>query len=646
MGTVGESGFRNAISQAKAAAGQGKHAAALAGLRACVRPDQAFVDQARVAAVLDAIDLSSLGLRPLRIALVAGSTMDHFSRLLRFWLADAGISAEILITPFDTAAQSVLDPSSALYGWRPDVVWLFTTQRDISIQLAPNASSEGIAEAVAEAVAGRRALWQILRERSGCLVIDNTADTLADDPFGNLAGAAPWGRRALLRRYNTELVCLPPGVVIFDLDHVAGMLGRRLWHDPRYWFHSRHAFALDASGPIAHAAARLIAGALGLAKKCLVVDLDNTLWGGVIGDDGLAGIALGAGNDGEAFKAFQHFIKALRDRGIILAACSKNDPEIAASVFRDHPDCVLKLDDFAVFVANWNNKADNIRDIAATLNIGLDAIAFVDDNPMERDIVRRNLPEVAVLELPDDPAGFVGALARSGWFEAIRFSTEDVARNRYYQENAQRAASRSRFVDMDGYLADLAMVGTLGAADPLQLPRLAQLINKSNQFHLTGTRYSETELLAIAARPGWIVRHLRLQDRFGDNGLIAGVVLNRVDDTLHVDTWVMSCRVLGRTVEEFIANEILSVALAEGCSWLAGRYVSSRKNGLVADLFGRLGFTCTGETDTGTDWRLAVHCRPAGWKTWVRVVPGRPLGEASSAEVRSSHGPQPSLQLT
>ncbi len=644
MDAADERAFRNALSGAKAHARQGDHAAALAALRACARPDQAFVDQARVAAALDAIDLSSLGLRPLRLALLAGSTMDHFARLLRFWLADAGFSVEILITPFDTAVQAVLDPAGALYQWRPDVVYLFTTHRDVALPAPPNASADVIAEAVAQAVAARQMLWRNLHERSGCLIVDNTADTLADDPFGNLAGGAPWGRRALLRRYNAELVRAPPGVAVFDLDHAAGCLGKRLWEDPRYWFHSRHAFALDASGPVAHAVARLIAGALGLAKKCLVLDLDNTLWGGVVGDDGLAGIALGAGDDGEAFSAFQHFVKALKDRGIILAVCSKNDPEIAASVFRGHPDCVLRLDDFAVFVANWRNKADNIRDIAATLNIGLDSIVFVDDNPAERDLVRRNLPEVAVLELPEDPAGYAGALARSGWFETIGFSAEDVERGRYYRDNALRMASRS--VNMDSYLEDLAMVAVTGAADPFHLPRLAQLVNKSNQFHLTGTRYSETELAAIAKRPGWIVRHFRLRDRFGDNGLIAGVVLNREDDTLHVDTWVMSCRVLGRTVEEFIANEILSAAIAEGCSGLAGRYVRSPKNGLVANLFSRLGFTCTGESATETRWRFDVEGGRAGWKTWVHASPASDAGHAPSIDTRSSHGAQPSFPPT
>lgn len=610
---------RAVLSQVRAAASEGNHRVALAALRRCITPDADYVDQARVAKALAAIDLGAVGLRPLRLALVAASTMDHLAGVLRFWLADAGFNAEIMMTPFDTTIQSVLDPQSALHRWKPDAVWLFATHRDIALDVPPDAPRAAIGDAVAQAVATRDMLWRTLIDRLGCLVIDNTADLPADDPFGNLAGAAPWGRRTALRRYNVALAeAAPPGVVLFDLDHVAGLYGRRRWEDARYWFHSRHAFALDASGTVAHAAARLLAGARGLAKKCLVLDLDNTLWGGVIGDDGINGIRLGSGADGEAFMAFQVFVKGLKERGVILAACSKNDTQTAESVFRDHPDSVLRLDDFAVFTANWDNKADNIRDIATTLNIGLDALVFVDDNPLERDIVRRHLPDVAVVDLPEDPSGFVAALAAGNWFETIGFSAEDRERSRYYAENARRAAVRAAFVDMDAYLASLEMVATVGGADAFQLPRMAQLIGKSNQFHLTGTRYSEAELAALAARPGWFVRHVRLADRFGDNGLIAVLVAQRSDTVLQIDTWVMSCRVLGRTVEEFITNELQAIARENGCDRLAGRYVRSPKNGLVAGLYDRLGFACTGETATATEWTIDI-ARPE-WKTWVRAT--------------------------
>jgi FkbH-like protein len=612
---------KDRLARAKAEANSGNHGAAFALLRDVIIADDSFVDQSRVARCLAAIDLVALGLRPLRLALVAGSTMDHFAAVLRYWLARAGFAAELLITPFDTTMVSVLDPESPLYRFEPDIVWLFGTHRDVDLAVSPGTEGEALRDAVKRAVEARRTLWIALRERLSCLVIDNNADIPGEDAFGNLAGAAAWGSRTLLRRYNAELAAVAPsGIAIFDLDHVASLYGKRRWSDPRYWFHSRHAFALDASGLVAYRAARLIAATRGLAKKCLVLDLDNTLWGGTVGDDGVAGIALGAGTDGEAFVAFQCFIKALKDRGAILAACSKNDSAIAAAVFRDHPDCVLRLDDFAAFIANWDNKADNLRDIAAQLNIGLDAIVFVDDNPVERDIVRTHLPQVEVVELPDDPALFVSALAECGWFETTAFSTEDRERGRYYAENARRETARQVSVDMASYLASLDMIGSIGDADPIHLPRIAQLINKSNQFHLTGTRYGEAEITALAECSECFVRHVRLRDRFGDNGLIACLVLRREERALHIDTWVMSCRVLGRSVEEFIANEIRAIALAEGCNRLVGRYVRSARNGLVAGLYTRLGFALDSEAGGVSIWLFDIDPAAPGWTTYVGAV--------------------------
>jgi FkbH-like protein len=614
---AGHVSFATALARVKALAGGGDHRAALAELCACVQPETQFVDQARAARLLGAIDFASLALRKLRMTLLASHTLDHFAGVLRLWLASAGFDADISIAPFDTTVASVLDPESAVYRQNPDIVWLFTTHRDLKLALAPDADRTALADAVAGAVAEREMLWATLRRQAGCLVLDTLVDMPADDPYGNLAGAAPWGSRALLRRYNADLaLAAPSGVILFDLDHVAACWGRRRWEDPRYWFHSRHAFALDASGAVAHAASRLLAGARGLAKKCLVLDLDNTLWGGVIGDDGLTGIRLGSGAEGEAFVAFQSVIKALKDRGIILAACSKNNADTAASVFREHPDSVLRMDDFAVFIANWDNKADNIRDIAARLNIGLDALVFVDDNPLERDIVRRHLPEVAVVDLPDDPSLYVAALARGAWFEAIAFSAEDRERSRYYADNARRAADRTNFVDMDDYLSGLGMAAIVGGVDAFHLPRMAQLIGKSNQFHLTGTRYGEAELAALAARPDWHIRRIHLADRFGDNGLIACLVLHATDDTLEIDTWVMSCRVLARSVEEFIACKLQEIAVETGCSTLLGRYIRSAKNDLVSGLYRRLGFTPLAGSDT--DWIFQIADPRPAWKTWVR----------------------------
>jgi len=351
-----------------------------------------------------------------------------------------------------------------------------------------------------------------------------------------------------------------------------------------------------------------------------VLDLDNTLWGGVIGDDGLDGIRLGTGPEGEAFVAFQAYLQALGRRGIVLAVSSKNDPKNAAEPFEKHPDMRLRLGDIAVFRANWDNKPDNIREIARTLNLGLDAFVFIDDNPAEREMVRQLLPMVEVPELAADPADYIASLATQNLFEATLYSAEDGERARLYRENAERDASSRTAADLSSYLANLAMRAAVGPVDAFTLPRMAQLINKSNQFHLTGTRYAEAELAALAADPAATMLWFRLADRFGDNGLISVVILKQAGDGLEIDTWVMSCRVLGRTMEEFIANEIRAVAQARGCARILGSYHPSAKNGLVAGLYARLGFDALENDGAVTRWQASAGADTPLLKTFVERV--------------------------
>lgn len=604
------------LKAARALAAAGRHAEALAQVRACLSPDDPLDIQSRAAAVVRRAPPGSLGLRPLRLAMLGASTVDHLAEVLRLWLALSGIEAEIHVAPFDTAEQSVLDANGPLQAFRPQVVWFFATGRDLALDAPPGATESAVSAAVNEAVEARAALCALAVERLGCTVLQNNADLPADDPFGHLSGAAGWGRRTLLRQYNARLaVSLPPGALLFDLDHVASAWGLTRWVDPRLWFHSKHAFAPDASGHVAAHAARVIAAHHGLARKCLVLDLDNTLWGGVIGDDGLAGIVLGQGAEGEAFVAFQRYVRALRARGVVLAVCSKNDRETALEPFRRHPDMALRESDIAVFHASWDDKATGLRAIAEALSLSTDALVFVDDNPVERALVRENLPDVAVVEMPDDPALFVPALARGGYFEATVFSSEDGQRANDYAANARRAEARAAAVDMAAFLTGLRLRGAVSAPDDIALPRMAQLINKSNQFHLTGVRLSEAELRALRDREDHRLLSFRLADRFGDNGLVSAVVLRRAGGEAHVDVWVMSCRVLGRSMEAFVVHAIQAAALEWGCAEIVGRYVASPRNGLVADLYARLGFA-PGE---GGTWRAPVAGEASRWPTWVET---------------------------
>ncbi len=355
-----------------------------------------------------------------------------------------------------------------------------------------------------------------------------------------------------------------------------------------------------------------------------MLDLDNTLWGGVIGDDGLEGIVLGQGSaEGEAFVAFQAYARELSRRGIILAVCSKNDIANALEPFEKHPDMILRRDDIACFVANWSDKPANLRAIAEALNIGLDAIVFADDNPMERDLVRRELPMVAVPDLGDDPARYPSILAEGGYFDARAITEEDRARAGLYRDNQAREAWKHSATDMDTYLKGLDMRLVWRPFDRVGLPRIVQLINKSNQFNLTSRRYSEPEALAVMDDPTAFGLQVRLLDRFGDNGVIA-IVIGRLRDAgdLWIDTWLMSCRVLGRQVEPATLNLIQQQAHAMGARRLVGEYIPTRKNGMVREHYQGLGFTVVGrDADGRTITEMAVDVDNPK-RTFITILAG------------------------
>jgi FkbH-like protein len=600
---------------------EGQYEQALGRLRRAVTPDQEFTVQSRAARLVAKIPASAWS-RTIRIALLGSSTLDQFSDLLRLWLALEGFTAEIWIAPFDTTRALVLDKESELYRFQPDVVWLFNTQRDVRTEVALGDAS-GVEAAVAGAVAGRISLWTALQAGCAAAIFDNNADIPAHDVLGNFAGQVTWSRRNLLRRFNLELAAAAPsGVTIIDFEHLSSVHGKRSWVDSRYWYHSKHAMSFDAQGAVAFIGARTIGALKGLAKKCVVLDLDNTLWGGVIGDDGIEGIRLGVGADGEAYVDIQLWARSLKERGIILAVCSKNEHDIAKEAFERHPDMQLELDDIAIFRANWDNKADNIRYIAETLNIGLDSLVFIDDNPVERNLVRHNLPMVAVPELPADPAQYLAAIDAELFFETVSFSAEDLERARFYRQNADRAARLATFTDQGEYLTWLSQVAQAGDLDRVNLARMAQLVNKSNQFNLTTVRYCESDLLHLAAAADSRVRYYRLADRYGDNGLISVVVLRKLARTMEVDLWVMSCRVLARTMEEFIFNDIVAIARALDCGSVLGRFRPTAKNKLVAGLYERLGLAKVSETTAETLWSLAVDANLIARKTYVSVDAG------------------------
>lgn len=594
-----ESDYAKAIVEAKSAVQGARHAHALDVLAGALTPEAPFSVLLRAAKWCAAVDWPFD--RRLKAAVLGGGTLDNLVDMTRFWLTLRRVQASLYRPDYGTWRQQVLDPASGLYSFAPEIVWLFTGWRDL----------EGAGEGnPAQAIENFRALWGELRRRiPGVFIVQNNADEPLERVFGNYDVMLAQKGIAWFRTYNEMLIdaAREDGVLLFDLAHLAAEFGLRSWHDARYWFLSKHPFAPGLVPAVGYDVAQTLLALKGGSRKCLVLDLDNTLWGGVIGDDGISGVRLGDGADGEAFAAFQDYLKKLAARGVVLAVCSKNDDENAREPFLKHPGMRLRLEDIAVFKANWNSKADNIREIASLLNLGLDSLVFLDDNPAERAHVRAELPMVAVPELPNDPAECPAAIDRLRLFETVTFSEEDVMRSRMYRENTARTEARASSTDLCEYLRDLEMTAEVGTADAFHLPRMAQLVNKTNQFHPTTTRYSETEIAESARRDDCAVRWFALRDRFGDNGLIAVLVLRRDGDAFVIDTWAMSCRVLSRGMEEFICRELVDLARAAGVKKLRGVYKPTRKNGLVAELYGRLGFSMV-ETHAGegTLWELKV----------------------------------------
>jgi FkbH-like protein len=611
--------FDGAIKSARDLLRSGHPDEALEQLRVAAQPSDPIALQSQYSRLAQTIADALPGLPVLRVGFLAGSTIDHWVDNLRFWLLLEGLRLDAYLAPFNTWRQEAIDPHSGLYASNPDIVWFFLTVRDLRLATITAADTADIDLAVSAAVSDVSAVLQQVASRLPALIIANNAEAAKVRTFGNFEGTAPWSQANLIRRYNLALPqAMPPGSAVFDLDHQASCFGLDRWEDARLWCHSKHPFSLDAIGCVAHAGARLLSAARGRARKCLVLDLDNTLWGGVVGDDGVNGIRIGSnhGAVGEAFSAFQSYLKELSGRGVALAVCSKNEMDLAVEPFRVHPEMVLRLDDFVVFRANWDNKADNLRSIAAEMNIGLDALVFVDDNPAERALVRAELPEIAVPEMPPDPADYVRILASGAWFETLGFTDEDRQRTRSYRENAVRNATKAQATDLDAYLRNLEMHATWGAADTTRLPRIAQLVNKTNQFNLTTTRYPEAELAALASDQNAWVGWFALRDRFGDHGLIAVVILRFSGEVALIDTWTMSCRVFSRGMEDFTFAVFWKVAKKHGSRWLEGRYLPTVKNAVVEDLYNRLGGTPMENPGQEKRWRFDLAAQPP---------PGSPL---------------------
>lgn len=544
----------------------------------------------------------------LRLAIIGGCNLYPLHDLLVHLLDSAGFECDLFLGEYDNYVAEIKEGNSALYAFAPQVVFLLPSSRRCRYSGSLGDARE-IVQPVAEEVS--RELLNLCATAHGRtsaeIILANFLLPARHDPgsFRNRTLASDWSFRKWV---NLALgLNAPPYVRICDLEFLGCRHGTLPAEDARAWFESKQPCSAGLLVDLCREATHLIAGLKAAPKKVLVLDLDNTLWGGVVADDGLGGIEIGdTSSRGEAFKAFQRQVLALKQRGVLLAVCSKNDRELALEPFEKHPEMVLKLSDFVAFTANWEPKSDNLRQMASDLNLSLDSFVFVDDNPAEIEILRQFVPEVTTILLGPDPAGYAAQLQDCRLFESHNVTDEDSQRTTQYHAESKRRELLKSTTDMESYLASLEMIGSVRDFTDVDVPRLAQLIARSNQFNLTTLRRSESDLRALIDHPQWICFSMRLGDRFGDHGLISVVIAKLENETAHIDTWLMSCRVLKRQVEDAMLNELVQRVRAKGVRRLLGVYLPTAKNGMVRDFYPQMGFTACCITHERAEFVLAL----------------------------------------
>ena len=548
---------------------------------------------------------------PVRIAILGGSTTADIKNLLEIFLLNVGIKAEFYESEYNKFYEDAVFDNPALEEFKPTIIIIFTSVVNLLNRPEVADDEKSAQEKLQREYERYELIWKNLAEKyPESTVIQNNMDIPYENFLGNLAAVLPQGLNRFLDNLNekfAQYAATHSNFYIHDLHGLSARTGLNNWHNRAQYYAYKFAMNYDVIPDVSRSLANIIQAILGKSKKCLVLDLDNTLWGGVIGDDGINGIIIGHETpQAEAFTAFQEYVKRLKERGIILAVCSKNDEDIAKSGF-NHPDSVLKFEDFAAFKANWQPKNINIQEIAREINIGIDSLVFIDDNPVERQIVRENLPEVAVPEV--DPANiysYISAIEKSGYFEPVTISQDDLQRNKTYQENKQRRNLEESAVSYDDFLKSLEMTAEIAPFKEIYFDRIAQLTNKTNQFNLTTKRFTLAEISQIAANENYLTLYGRLKDKFGDNGLVSVIIGEIAGDELKIILWLMSCRVLKRGVENIMMNALIKIAAENNLCSVTGFYFETKKNSMVKDFYKNFGFKQISQNNNDTVWNLKI----------------------------------------
>lgn len=527
-----------------------------------------------------------------KIAILGDSATQLLVQAIKGYGYEAKIKFECYEADFDQIERQTLDMSSDLYQFNPEFVLIFqSTQKIMSKFYLMNEQDKEVFSEIA--CNTTRKICDALNSRLSCKIIFSNVPEADDNVFGNYFNKLRKSAGYQIREYNYKLMNICQeyhNLFINDINMLQHRYGLSFAFDPKMYINSSMVYSIDFLPVVAKNSVDIILALSGSFKKCLILDLDNTLWGGIIGDDGIENIQIGNLGIGKAYTELQQWVNQLKQRGIILAVCSKNTEHIAKEPFEKHPEMILTLDDFAVFVANWNTKVDNIRYIQSVLNIGFDSMVFCDDNPVEREIVRTYIPDITVPELPEDPAEFLPYLSALNLFETASYSYEDTERTKLYQQEAKRRDVQASFHNEGDFLTSLNMVSVVQPFNSFTIPRVSQLTQRSNQFNLRTIRYTEEEIKKMCSSKEYFTVSYTLEDKYGDYGLISVLILKKDRLSLFIDTWIMSCRVLKRTMECFVLNSIVELARINGYHYIIGEYLHTSKNDLVRDHYKDLGF--------------------------------------------------------
>jgi len=567
-----------------------------------------------------------LNLRPYRLAILRSYTVEPMIPLLRAAAFIAGIDLTVQLSEFNAYVQEIVDPESLLYKFNPDAVILATQTRDLAPELwrdYSRMSAEQVQSSSSQITKDFRSWVRRFRTHTQAHLILHNFEQPGIPNRGLLDDQSNDSQRSAIEQINRELSSLAAetvGVYVLDYDALVARHGRLQWHDERKWLTMRLPMTAQNTHHLMKEWLRFLHPLTGKVAKALVVDLDNTLWGGVIGEDGMDGIKLSGEYPGAAYQELQGALLDLYQRGILLAICSKNNPDDAQEALRNHPGMLLEPKHFAALRINWIDKAQNLRDIAKELNIGVDALAFLDDNPIEREQVRSQLSEVCVIELPSDPMTFARIVRESPVFERLTLSAEDQQRGEYYQAQRERDELEQTITSREDFYRSLQQEAEIAPLTKGTLARVSQLANKTNQFNLTTRRYTEAQLMEMTSSGNAHCFSLRVKDRFGDNGLVGVAITRQAESVCEIDTLLMSCRVIGRTVETAFLSFLADQARKHGATRLEGWFLPTKKNAPAKDFYPSHGFAMVKEDATGSLWSKDLKADSCPCPEWVRLT--------------------------